>query len=279
MMNTCLTSILYMSILMFHPIVICRDNTPKEPDGLKWSLGGSVGINDFHQRDKYLSPFVFDGKNFASILTLQVQSEQSRHTVDAFFSYGPLDSDIQPRYVREHVASLSYSYVCSVAALEFGGRPLQFSAGGGISSFLLFTDFNTTDQTGYTTYDQSWYWSHSLNIVLSGEYEFDAGKNLAVRLTAPIAALVSRPENERWMSPSNSEVSHNYFKAAGQGKIEYVWSNLVLFTDVEYRQSIGNDFSFLATYRFGYISSGRPAPILSMGTYMNNLSIGILWSM
>ena len=271
------TCILCTSIIMICSTSLCQDDTSQEPAGVKNSLAASIGINDFHQRDKYLSPYTFDGVNFASKLSFQVLSSESWHNVDAFFSYGALNSDIQPRFVREYVAALSYSYVYSMGTTMVAGRPLQFSAGGGISSLLLFTDFNTTDETNYTTYDQSWYWSHSLNIVLSGGYEFDADKNLSVRFTVPVAGLVSRPENERWMSSNNSEVRHNYFKAAAKGMMEYIWDSFVLYTDIDYRHSLSSDFSLFATYRFGVVSSNKPASLLSTGMFMNNFLVGIDW--
>ena len=275
-MKTSIIYILSFLTITFSQIVFCQNGEIRES---KYSLAASLGINDYHQRDKYLSPYIFNGSNFASKLSFLIESENSNHIMDAFFSYGALNSDIQPRYVRQHVASLSYSYAHSIAATEFAGRPLQFSAGGGISSLLLYTDLNTTDETNYTKYDQSWYWSHSANIALSGGFELDENKKLNIRITTPVIALISRPENERWMSQKNSEVSDNYFEAATQGRVEYFWNNLVLFTDIEYRQSISDNFDILAAYRFGYISSSRPASILAMGMYMNNLTIGVAWSL
>jgi hypothetical protein len=206
-----------------------------------------------------------------------VQGEESNHAVEGFFSYGPLNSDIQPRYVRQHVAFLSYSYLRSLGIFMPGRHPLRFSVGAGISSLLTFTDFNTTDETGYTTFDQSWLWSHSLNVILCGEYELDSQKSLTVQVTTPVAALVSRPENERWMSANNSKVIHDYFKAAAQGKMEYLWDNAVVSASIQYRQSLGGQFDVVGTYAFRYVGSGRPAPILSTRMYMNNLLVGVSW--
>jgi hypothetical protein len=273
--NSRIASILCGSLVMLYSSALCQKDTLQEVDASVTSLAATVGINDFHQMDKYLSPCVFGGTNFATKLSFQVQTEQSTHTAEIFFSDGALNSDIQPRYVREHLASLSYSYARSLCTTDLRGHPLQFLLGGGISSFFSYTDFNTTDETHYTTYDQAWYWSHSLNIVLSGRYEFDPEKSLTVRLTVPVAGLVSRPENERWLSQANLDVTHDFYKAITQGKMEYLWNSFVLFTEIEYRHALSNDFDLLATYRFAYVSTSKPASILAMGMYMNNLTLGI----
>jgi hypothetical protein len=265
--------------MIFCSGAFCQNDESPKTDGTSTLLGVSVGINDFHQRDEYLSPSTFNGVNFASKLSFQVETEMNRHRVDAFFSTGALNPDIQGREVTEKGGYLSYSFVHSLNRWDLGGHPFRFSLGGGISSFVMNTDFNTTDETGYTKLDQSWYWSHSLNLVLLGEYHFDRDKNLTLQLTAPLVGLVSRPENGHRLSQNNLDVvDENFLKAATQGKMEYLWSNFVLFTDVEYRQSLSNGFDLLVAYRFGYVSSNKPASMLSMGTYMNSLSVGILWS-
>ena len=179
--------------------------------------------------------------------------------------------------MTEKLASLSYSFVHSLTTWEVGGSPLEVFLGGGVSSFAMNTDFNTADETGYVKLDQSWYWSHSLNLVLCGEYRIAEGKSLALQCAAPVVALVSRPENGHRLSQNNMDVIEDFTKSATQGKIEYLWSSFVLFTDVEYRQSISNKFQLIALYRFGYVSSNKPDSMLGSDAYMNNLTVGIVW--
>ncbi len=47
----------------------CQNDEQQKSDWPSTSLGVSVGINGFHQWDKYLSPSTFDGVNFASQLS------------------------------------------------------------------------------------------------------------------------------------------------------------------------------------------------------------------
>jgi len=257
----------------------CQVDSLLGPSGSRFSIAGSVGFNNAYQRDNYLSPFVFDGLYFGSKLSFVAQTDMGRHTIDAFYGQGALNSKIQPRNVMQHVGYFSYSFVFSVATPEIAGNVLRSSVGGGISSFVMQTDFNTTDETNYTTYDQSWYWAHSVNLVLSEGYEIETRKTLSLRFTVPIALLVSRPANERWMNSNNAAVINNFFKAAGQGRMDYVWNNLAIFTDIEFRYPLGGAFDILAIYSFGYVSSGRPDPILSLGMYINTYMLGVLVSL
>ena len=277
-MKTRVISLLLMLVMIRGSVSYCQSDSLQEQSGSRFSLGGSFGVSDAHQLDNYLSPFVFDGVHFASKISFLIESGRSRHTIEAFYSQGPLSSDPQPRDVTQHVGYFSYSYVYSLAAPKPGEDGVRFSLGGGISSFVMQTDFNTTDETHYTTYDQSWYWAHSVNLVCSGGYEFSARKYISLRVTIPIALLVSRPANERWMNSNNAAVSDNFAKAATQGSMEYAWDSFDLFADLEFRYPLGGDFDILATYRFGYVSSSKPASILSMGMYMNTYLAGILWS-
>jgi len=276
--NSRMTYILCLSLMIFCPCAFGQNEVVQKHEPSRTSLALSLGINDFHQRDNYLSPFAFGGVNFASKLSFQANTDNNRHRADAFFSKGAINSDVQQRDVTQYVGYLSYSFVHSLNSWEIGDHPFQFLAGGGVSSFVMNTDFFATDEYGDKTYDQSWYWSHSLNLVLSGEYQIDADKNLIVQFTAPLASLVSRPENGHWLSQNNLDVSKSFLKAATHGKMEYLWNNFVLSTDIEYRQSLSDGFDLLATYRFGYVSSDRPASLLSMGAYMNNFLIGISWT-
>jgi len=269
---------LYLSLMIFFSRAFCQENELREPNEVPTSLAVSAGVNNFHQRDKYISPYIFNGVSFASKISFQVKTENNQHRVDGFFTIGALSPDIPQREVTLKGGYLSYSFVHSLSAWKLGGNPVQLLVGGGISSLAMNTDFNTTDETGYITLDQSWYWSHSLNVALLGKYQLDGEKNLSLQLTAPIVGLVSRPENGHRLSQKNLEVvDKNFFNAFTQGKIDYLWNNFVLFTDFEYRQSLSSKFDLIAAYRFGYVSSNRPASTLSTHTYFNNFLAGIEW--
>src|SRR5512140_2966913 len=202
-MKNCTASAFFLLSLAIPSIALCQR------EGML--LGLSAGINHFNQKDEYLSPLIFDGVQFASKFLFEARSTNDRHRVDASFSIGGLNADIPSREVSEKVGSLAYSYVHALNRVEPGGLPVQIWLGGGISSFAMNTDFNTTDETGYTTYDQSWYWAHTLNAVLSGEYQFAGSNSLSLRLTMPIVGLVSRPENGHRLSESNVEVRDDSF--------------------------------------------------------------------
>ena len=253
-----------------------QNNDLQEKERSTISLGVSIGINDFHQLDKYLSPLIFNGINFASKISFQAKTKDNRHRIDGFFTIGTLNPDIQQREVTLKGGYISYSFVHSLHSWELAGHQLQLSIGPGISSYVMNTDFNTTDETGYITLDQSWYWSHSFNLIFLGNYIFDKNKNISLQFTIPFAELVSRPENGHRLSQTNLDVvDKNFLNASKQGKLEYLWNNFVFFTDLEYHQSINNNFELGLGYRFGWVSSDKPASILFTSMYMNQLFAGI----
>ena len=241
-------------------------------------FGVSLGINDFHEKDKYLSHLPFRGIIFASGISYQLATESSRHRIDGFFSTGNLNTDLPSRDLTQYVGSFSYSFVHTIASSELAGHPLEFFVGGGVSSFVANTDFVAPDEWN-PYYDQSWYWSHSLNLILRSEYHVGERSSFAVEFSMPMVRFVSRPDNGHWLSSKNGEVSDNFLNAAGQGKIEYVWENLVLLTSLEYRMPLSERVDFRGSYQFGYVSSDRPHPEISMGMYMNRFLVGIDWQL
>ena len=191
---------------------------------------------------------------------------------------GELCSEIQPTDAKQYVGYLAYSAAYPLGMWEIAGHPFVFALGGGLSSSVGNTDFNVTDLVNnYTFYDQSWYWSHSLNVVLRFDYQLAVHQQVSLHCTVPVVGLVSRPENGHWLNANNLEVVNGFLNAAKQGKAEFVWSGVALSTQIEYRQRIGPHLDLLGTYWFGYASSDKPSPMLSMEMYMNRVLIGIEW--
>lgn len=109
----------------------CQSDGSAERSGAAGSLCLSVGINDFNQRDKYLSPYIFSGTIFGSSLSYRVSSGMSLHRIDVFFSLGSLNSGVQASDVYQDVGLFSYSYVHSVGRWKVMNSPLELSLGGG----------------------------------------------------------------------------------------------------------------------------------------------------
>jgi hypothetical protein len=240
------------------------------------TLGGSVGFGDFHFKDDYLSPYTFGGGMFASRLSFRRDDEQSRHAVDASFAIGHPESDRQNRDVEQIVASLEYSFLHRIAGWDVGGRPLDLSLGAGLSSYVANTDFNTVDPLHGRFNDQSWYWSHAVDLSLAGRYRLDEGKDVSVQMAMPVVRLVSRPANGHYLSGENWEVIQNFLHAAGDGRSEFFWDALVLRTQVEYRQQVGERLELRGTFLFTYTSSDTPLP---MGMFSNTFLIGLAWAL
>jgi hypothetical protein len=86
-----------------------------------------------------------------------------------------------------------------------------------------------------------------------------------------------RANNGHWLSQNNLDVNKSFLNSGLQGKMEYIWDNPVVAAEVEYRHAISEVVSLRGTYRFNYVSSDRPDPILSMHMHMNQLLVGIGW--
>ncbi|MEW6194984.1 MAG: hypothetical protein AB1521_07510 [Bacteroidota bacterium] len=273
--------ILIIFLLVFFSLRVTECQTsdsPIETDTTKYLLGGAIGLNDFHIKDEYLSPYPFGGIMFSSKLLFEAESESGKHALETYFSTGKIDSDEQPRNVTPTIVSLSYSYTHVIDNWEIAERSFKFSLGAGISSFVMNTDFVTESQAGVGEYyDQSWYWSHSLNFLAGGDYALSENKILSAQLVLPFFRIVSRPYNGHWNNPKNSEIiSDNFLNAALDGRREFFWDNFVLYCAVEYKQKLKENIYLHGGYRFNFVSSGSPLP---MNSYMNNFLIGFDFSL
>jgi hypothetical protein len=261
-------------------IVFCQDDQAAVTKSAKsqHALGASVGVNDFHIKDEYLSPIIFSGLTLSSRVSYQLQLPKTRHAIAVMFSVGSIDSDIQPRDVTQYVGYVSYSFTREFKRSQIAGRPLKLSLGSGLSTFASTTDFIAKDKTwDYQFADESWYWYHAANLHLRGDYQFSQSQCLSLQITSPLARLVTRPENGHYFNASNANVLDNFWNAASGGEMEFLWDNFALFSEFEYRQSLNNRLDLRATYWFGYASSSRPFKMLSTGFYMNQFLVGIYW--
>ncbi len=239
------------------------------------SLGINIGLSDFHVKDAFLSPAVFSGTMFLSDLSYTLRAGSNLHSVEVSFTRGHPTSDIQPRDVTQYLGYVSYGFTHVVAGLDAWGHPLEISFGGGISTSLGNTDMYSVDtQANYVFADQSWYWSHAVNIEFRSDYMFSERRQLSARLSVPVVQLVSRPENGHYFNSSNIDVSRNFLNAAKQGRLKFPWNDVAAAAKLVYIQPVSESFNVLLTYDFRYFSADRP---LGMGMYMNNFLAGIAW--
>jgi hypothetical protein len=237
------------------------------------SLGLSLGLNNFHSRDEYLSPVIYSGNMFYSGLHYQLNTSKYMHNAEASYSFGNPDSDVQPRDVKENIGYFSYSCMRLIATEQLAGNPLEIRIGGGFSSFATHTDFDAVDKTyNYTFYDRSWYWSHSVNLLLGGDYELSAQKNILVQVSLPVFSLVSRPREGHHFNSDNLIVYDNFLKAAARCSPEYIWNNFAVRIEAAYKQKLDEHISVSLNYRFNYSSIDRP---YNMRSYMNQFLAGI----
>lgn len=272
-----------ISLNLFLFLLVCFFSSSKyfsqtgnfdNPNLSKYSIGGRIGLNDFHMKDEFLSPDIFKGILFSSEISFSAELKKIRHTVDLYFSYGNPEPNHSQLELTQYIGGISYSFFHSIDSLKICGSPFAFSLGVGLSSFVMNTDYNISSSLGLgKSYDQSWYWSHALDIKIRGDYILSDIQSLSVQLGAPIIKIVSRPANGHWLDSSYNEVSRdNFLNAATQGRREFIWNNFVLDFKFNYHHRISNTINLICGYNFNFTSSDRP---LTMKSYMNNLLIGV----
>ena len=237
-------------------------------------LEAAAGVSDFHIKDRYLSPFTYGGLMFASRLTCEIPAGDAVHIIAASYSIGSPTSSRQTRDVTEATGTLSYTFLYRVTGWTIAGRELMASLGGGASSFVANTDFDTHDSFGAPYHDQSWLWTHSFNAAVRLEFQAWEGNSVTFDCTVPVVSLSSRPANGHWMSAENIRVGDNFFRAALHGHPVYPWESLVMFTRLSWREHVGENFALRGSYEFTYASSDVP---ISMGMYANTVLVGLDW--
>lgn len=257
----------------------CRSQEPSAPaaGGATSLLGVSLGLNELHLRDEYIAPSTQRGRLGSLAAAYELRLSKTTHTLDFGWSTGGLDADGgQPAAkATAHVGYVSYAMTRSIRKTRVAGRKLHFALGGDVSTFVSYETVGVPANTNWYGADESWYWSHALDLQLLGEYELSAARSLSVRLATPVARLVSRPDNGHFYSPRNRAVQHeSVLDAAKGGQAELPWGNPAARCDIEYRQRLGARLTLRASYAFRFFSSRTP---LAMRAYTNNLLVGLLW--
>ena len=242
------------------------------------SLGLNIGVNDFHFRDKYMTPYIFSGMIFSSGIQFKVSTENNRHIIRLLFSTGGISSDKQNRDVNPYIGNISYHFIHSIDHLPVFGKPLRFFLGAGISLFGNYTSFDANGQTaGSVSYDDTWYINESLNFCPAVEYVVGRGESITISFTLPVAGFIRRPENGHYFSSKNQEVIDNKLKVFTGGRLNFFWQNFALLSEAEYIFQVNNKIRLHGNYYFGYSGSDNPAESLSTGMYMNNFLVGADW--
>jgi hypothetical protein len=264
-------AILFLCLLFCFP-AFCQEEQPSAQQKPVHSLGISIGINDFHFRDEYLSPHIFSSILFSSAISYQFKAKQTLHRFNATFNTGHPNSTIQPRNVTENIGSLQYTISRVFDVEHIAGQPLELSLGAGVSTFIASTNFNAIDQRyNYVWNEQSWYSSNSLNLQFGGECQISDHNNLSIQITLPMFRLVSRPEIGHSFNAENDKVIQHFLNVESQGKPEWFWQNAIMACELGYRHQIGKFCSLKLNYLFNYVTSDRPLPLQM---YMNRVLVG-----
>jgi hypothetical protein len=264
--------VIYSFYLAFISVCLLCTDVFSQPANTQ-SLTLSSGISDIHMKDDYLSPAIFSSIIFSAGIQYEGTSETSCHIANVKFNTGKASTDNLPGETDHIIALISYTYLHNFTSINIAGADISLSAGGGISTYIENTDYQYNSSSYGTLNDQSWYWSHAVNLACRAVYTYSNDISFLYQLSLPAFSIVSRPENGHWLNRKNSEIMYdNFLHAAQNGKGEFIWDNFCFDCSITYRQVINNNIAFKGSYSFNYISSDRP---LSLGMYKNDFLAGI----
>jgi hypothetical protein len=231
----------------------------------------SSGIDDFHEKDEKLSNLIFRGICFSAKASYLYELSDSRHLINAHFSKGAINSDLKLNdEVRQITASLDYTYLRKISRFHIMGKNADLFLGGCLKSYLFEVLMTTSVPYYDIQYEESWYWSHSINFSLSGEYKLNELDKLSFWLNSPLMSLVSRPDYS--LSMRNYEVQKNFTGALAYGEMDFFWNNIVIDAEIKYNKEIASNVDLQATYEFSYTST-KISQMLRL--YSNNLYLGV----
>lgn len=269
-----LALVMLLTIVFIPDKAVCQTELVQHSGPVKYSIGAGLGINNFHIKDEYVSPYSFRGGLFSSLINFQAESGSNTHRVDIFFSTGWANPDKQTFKSLERMGSLSYSFMHQFCKWDVAGSRVDLFLGAGLSSFAMNSDLTTDSKSGAGgIHDQTWYWAHSFNLYAKSAYALSENQAVSFTLNLPFYKVVSRPANGHWLDYNNSQImSDSFIHAAKGGKGEFLWDNLILLCSIEYTQQLSSIIALHGTYGFNFTSSDTP---MQMNMYMNNFLIGI----
>ncbi|MGE5500094.1 MAG: hypothetical protein ACM3Q2_18635, partial [Syntrophothermus sp.] len=243
----CLASLFLISFVFLDSLYGQDTLTAARSEDPEYFLGLSIGITDMHKYDPYLLPDTYSGALFSSAIFFRVNAGVNIHEADFRFSTGSPGSLMKLQVLNEKTGSVSYSFLHTINSWETGSYNSRLLLGAGLSSFVMNTDVITsTNVSSVKSTDQSWYWSHSFNVLLEFELAASGHRSVLARIILPVISNISRPENGHWLNERNSKVIMNSFlNAAKGGRPEYLWNNFAIAGGLEYRQSVNKYLDLL----------------------------------
>ena len=197
----------------------------------------NIGVNDFHIKDERISPLIFFNQNL----------------------------------VEQFAGCISYSLLHQIYNVDYANSNINLNLGAGIKSFVSYE--NTLDPNYFIlSGEDSWYWSHSLNLIFSGVYNIVNKHSINFQLSSPFIRTVSRPDFSQ--NQLYYEVESNHLKAAKYGDIEFLWNDFVIFSNLSYVYNLSKHIGLNISYNFYYASTHKTQ---FMGLYSNNFLLGGGW--
>lgn len=242
-------------------------------DGIKNSLGVSFGGSNFHVLDEHANQMIFRGTGIAPSLGFYHLNHKNIHIVAGKFYYNNLSSSSDNFRTIILAGNFRYCYLRMLLKSNLPGSQISLSAGVSFNSFFIKSHYEFYRPALWATAIKSWYGSHSGDIAIRLNYLSRVNNRFEVLFFMPVISNVSRPA----FSPSGDyNYETNDWDAKAFGKIMTVSENLAFNTYFSFNHNFSSRVGLKAEYEFYYTRCRKP-DLLKF--YMNNLRIGILYSL
>ena len=116
--------------MVVQPLFFCQTVTNDSQNSLRYchSVSAAIGLNDFHAKDDYLSPYIFKGIMFSSEISYEIRSDDIIHFIALQYSSGKPDTHTLQREISEFTGKLSYSFLFRLHTLNLNNQPFQISS-------------------------------------------------------------------------------------------------------------------------------------------------------
>ena len=256
----------FVSAFLFALLPLFSVSPVSAQDNISNSAGIGFGISNFHILDEHANLLIFRGKGIAPSIHYNRMSPKNTHIIRGVFYYDNLSTTADNFNTEIIGGQIRYAYLRSV----FTGNDM-FSAGLSFASIFLKSDYYFYSQVYWLKAIESWYWSHSIDLVISLKKEWNKN-TFRLRVFMPVVSNVSRPA---YSSSGDYNYEKNDWVVKPTGRTLFLTKNIGFNSHLGYSRNLSDKFSMNAEYEF-YFYQNRTNELIKL--YTNNFRLGLSYN-